>query len=72
MDQFWTLTKSMFVDEGMDDYVYAVNYDGFIFDNFIYDHPDYSSSLVRPAVSLIPGTVLSSGDGTKNNPYVVS
>ena len=72
MDQFWTLTKSMFVDESMDDYVYSVNYDGFIFDNFIFDHPDYSSSLVRPAVSLIPGTVLSGGDGTQSNPYVVS
>ena len=26
---------------------------------------------VRPAVSLIPGTVYSEGDGSKNNPYVV-
>ena len=31
----------------------------------------YSTLGVRPAVSLIPGTVYSDGDGSKNNPYVV-
>ena len=26
---------------------------------------------VRPAVSLMPGTIVISGDGSKNNPYIV-
>ena len=31
----------------------------------------YSDGGARPAVSLVPGTVFTSGDGSMNNPYVV-
>ena len=49
-------------------YEYFVDPDGYLRDDYYYVN---STLGVRPAVSLIPGTVYSDGDGSKNNPYVV-
>jgi len=45
---------------------YYVSSYGTLYANYV----EYTDG-VRPAVSLIPGTVYSDGDGSKNNPYVV-
>ena len=45
----------------------AVNYNGLMFDDVI-----GNLNGVRPSVSLKPGIEYSSGDGSMENPYVVS
>ncbi len=46
--------------------VYIINDDGATVSNYI-----YSTYGVRPVISLKPGTLYTSGDGSKNSPYIV-
>ena len=62
---YWLFSPSAYTD-GMSNNYY-VKTDG--------SFDDYGSSQttgVRPAISLKPGTIVSSGDGSKNNPYIVN
>ena len=61
---YWTGSPSPFGNYNAREY--GVNSSG----NLDGGRVDYTKG-VRPAVSLIPGTVYSDGDGSKNNPYVV-
>ena len=51
------------------------NYDGYAFslnsNGDIRDTRINGSSGVRPAISLAPGTIIASGDGTSENPFIV-
>ena len=61
---YWAGSPSYFNNNGA--YEYYVDSYGYLGSNRV----DLTYG-VRPAVSLIPGTVYSDGDGSKNNPYVV-
>ena len=61
---YWAGSPSRFNDFNAYEYdVYSVG--------DLYGYSVRHTYGVRPAVSLIPGTVYSDGDGSKNNPYVV-
>ena len=49
---------------------HIVNKDGYIYDGYVKGN-NVNGYGVRPVVSLISGTEYVSGDGSKNNPYIV-
>ena len=61
---YWAGSPSSFLYNGA--YEWGVASSGDLNNNVV-----NNTNGVRPAVSLIPGTVYSDGDGSKNNPYVV-
>ena len=63
---WWTLSPSFFTGSGNNAFI--VSSDGRVFSDYGYVTTDYS---LRPAVSLASGTVITGGNGTQTNPYVV-
>ena len=64
---WWALSPSYWCDEGNYDYAFVVNYDGYLYNNYVYG--DYVSA--RPAVSLKSSAQITGGDGTISNPYTI-
>ena len=62
---FWSLSPNYF-DSGYD-CVFIVGSEGRVSDEFV--HNDIS---FRPAVTLVSSVQISTGNGTKSNPYVIS
>ncbi len=61
---WWALSPNYFYYN--DAYGFSVNSNGYLTHGSV-----SSSSGVRPAVSLVPGTMVSEGDGTVSNPYQI-
>ena len=68
---FWTLTPSYLRDSSVEA-AFAVNSTGGLrykgYNNA--SHLD-DNEYIRPAITLVPGIKITSGDGTKTNPYVI-
>ena len=63
-DYWWTMSPSYFEDGGA--YLLSGYADGDLsFDNVL------NKSGVRPAVSLKPDTMVTTGDGTSSKPYII-
>ena len=60
---WWSLSPAYFSSDG--DFAMGVSNYGFISNYFVSD----GDASVRPAVSLVSGAQISSGDGTQGNPY---
>ncbi len=63
--EYWTLTSRAFISDGSREYY--ISADGTIGHSYV-----RSVLGVRPTISLKPGNIISSGDGTAANPYVIS
>ena len=63
---WWTLSRSRF-SMPYDTAFYVSNLGDLNADDFVYDDSD-----VRPAVSLNTGVKITSGEGTKGNPYIIN
>ena len=62
---FWSVSPARFYSNS--DYIYATNYDGKINELLV----SALTGSYRPAVTLLSNAQISSGNGTKENPYVV-
>ena len=63
--EYWTLTSRAFISDGSREYF--ISADGTISHSYV-----RSVLGVRPTISLKPGNIISSGNGTAANPYVIS
>ena len=63
--EYWTLTSRAFISDGSREYY--ISADGTISHSYV-----RSVLGVRPTISLKPGNIISSGNGTAANPYVIS
>lgn len=62
---FWSLSPASF--ENVEDRAFAVRYNGYI------DSMSVSmNSAIRPAIILQSNIEITGGNGTKNNPYIIS
>ena len=72
--EWWTLSVTDFssADYGHSggDTTYMINSNGGLYE-ILGGWLTYSAAYVRPTITLISGTVLTSGDGTISNPYIV-
>ena len=63
--EYWTLTSRAFISDGSREYLVTV--DGSITHGYV-----KNALGVRPTISLKPENIISSGNGTAENPYVIS
>ena len=63
--EYWTLTSRAFISDGSREYY--ISADGTISHSYV-----RSVLGVRPTISLKPENIISSGNGTAENPYVIS
>ena len=64
---YWTMTPAYW--SGSYVYVGSVDSDGYLNCN---SYVNYRSIGIRPVLSLKPNVLISSGDGTESNPYIVN
>jgi len=67
-EYYWTLSLDYF--DGYDDYAFCVYSSGDL--DFRDDVNVHSNGGVRPSVTLVNGTTITGGVGTKTNPYVIN
>ena len=63
---YWSLSRSIFGNDT--DFAFSVGSDGLLGSYYVNDDHPYGT---RPAVTLVTGTQIASGDGTIGNPYKI-